>query len=321
MSSQYKRSLKKMMIFHTIVPIFMIVLLGWAVRAKGFISPEFFGPANRLVYYLAIPAMIFRSISGASIGENFHGIALFLTLTALVISYAISWGACRLRNIPANLAGTFIQSAGHGNLGYIGLAVAFYFLGDKGLVKASLIAGFLMILQNLLSVIALQYHASNAQSGPLEKGGKGLVASLFGNPVIISAMAGILASLFQMPIPTILQRVLDILSGMALPLALLLIGGSLSLEVVRKYFWPSMGVVFLKLVVLPSIGFLLFRTFGVSSVEYLPGLILLAAPTATVSYVMAREMRGAPDFAVANISAGTLISALTFSIWLIIAGA
>lgn len=309
-----------MLIIHTIVPIFMIVLLGWTVRARGFVSPEFFGPANRLVYYLAIPAMIFRSISSASIGENFHGSALFLTLAALVISYGMSWLSCRLRNISPKLAGTFIQSAGHGNLGYIGLAVAFYFLGDSGLVKASLIAGFLMILQNLLSVIALQYHAMKGHSGPVEKGGKGLVASLFGNPVIISAMAGILASLFHLPIPKVIQRVLDILSGMALPLALLLIGGSLSLDVVRKYFWPSMGAVFLKLVVLPLVGILLFRLFEVPSTEYLPGLILLAAPTATVTYVMAREMRGDPEFAVANISAGTLISALTYSVWLMIAG-
>jgi predicted permease len=309
-----------MLILQTIVPIFLIVLLGWAVRARGFISPEFFGPANRLVYYLAIPAMIFRSISNASIGENFHGNALFLTLAALVISFGIAWITTRLWKMSPILAGTFVQCSGHGNLGYIGLAVAYYFLGDAGLVKTSLIAGFLMILQNLLSVISLQYHAFKAHAGPVDKGGKGPVASIFGNPVIISAMAGIMASIFQLPIPKIAQRVLDILSGMALPMALLLIGGSLSLEVVRKYFKPTMGVVFFKLVMLPLVAMFLFRSFGVSDDEYLPGLILLASPTATVTFVMSREMRGNPEFAVANISAGTLISAMTFGIWLMIAG-
>lgn len=309
-----------MQILYTIVPIFIIVLLGWGVRKKGFLPSDFYRPANLLVYYLAIPALIFRSISGASIGENFHGDALFLTLVAVLVSYGIAWLVCRFRRIPMHLAGTFIQSAGHGNLGYIGFAVAFYFLGDSGLVKASLIAGFLMILQNLLSVIALRYYAFKVDSGALTTGEKGLFKSIFGNPVIIAAMAGILASVFHLPIPKIIQRALEILSGMALPMALLLIGGSLSLERVRKYLRLSMGAIFIKLMILPAVGFLLFRVFRVPGVEYLPGLILLASPTATVTYVLAREMHGAPEFAAANISAATLLSAVTFAFWLAIAG-
>jgi predicted permease len=315
-------SVKKpeMQILYTIVPIFIIVLLGWCVRRRGILPSDFFRPANLLVYYLAIPALIFRAISGASIGENFHGDALFLTLAAVVLSYGLAWLVCRLRRIPMDLAGTFIQSSGHGNLGYIGFAVAFYFLGDSGLVKASLIAGFLMILQNLLSVVALRLHGAKAHPDADAAGKKGLLGSIFGNPVIISAMAGILASFFNLPIPMILQRALDILSGMALPMALLLIGGSLSLDLVRKYLRLSMGAISIKLVVLPGLGLLLFRAFGVSGAEYLPGLILLASPTATITFVLAREMNGAPEFAAANISASTLLSAVTFSLWLMIAG-
>jgi predicted permease len=309
-----------MQILYTIVPIFVIVLLGWAVRKKGILPSDFFRPANLLVYYLAIPALIFRSISSASIVENFHGDALFLTLVAVAASYGIAWLVCAFRGIPADLSGTFIQSAGHGNLGYIGLAVAFYFLGDNGLVKASLIAGFLMILQNFLTVIALRFHGTRAHSGVATSRARGIMASIFGNPVIVSAMAGILASIFHLPIPKILQRVLDILSGMALPMALLLIGGSLSLDLVRKYLRLSMGAIFIKLAVLPGLGLLLFRFFGVSPAEYLPGLILLAAPTATVTYVLARELNGKPEFAAASISASTLLSAVTFSFWLMIAG-
>ncbi len=311
---------KNMQIVYTIVPIFMIIALGWAVREKGFIPPGFFAPANRLVYYLAIPAMIFRAISKASIGENFHGNVLFLTLSAVAVSYGIAWLVCDLRHIPSDRAGTFIQSAGHGNLGYIGLAVAFYFLGDAGLVKASLIAGFLMILQNILSVLALQFHASGGHSGTGLSGVKGLISSLYRNPVIVSAMAGILVSVLHLPVPKVFQKALDILSGMALPMALLLIGGSLSLGLMRKYLRPVVGAVFIKLVVLPLIGVLLFRGFGISATQYLPALILLASPTATVTYVMAREMHGDPEFAVATISAGTLLSAVTFSLWLMLAG-
>ena len=81
-----------------------------------------------------------------------------------------------------------------------------------------------------------------------------------------------------------------------------------------------MGAIFIKLMVLPGLGLLLFRIFGVSPAEYLPGLILLAAPTATVTYVLAREMQGTPEFAAASVSASTLLSAVTYGLWLAVAG-
>jgi predicted permease len=59
--------------------------------------------------------------------------------------------------------------------------------------------------------------------------------------------------------------------------------------------------------------------FDVKLQDYLPGLILLASPTATLTYVMAKEMSGDTDFAVAALSSCTILSAATFSIWLHIA--
>jgi predicted permease len=67
-------------------------------------------------------------------------------------------------------------------------------------------------------------------------------------------------------------------------------------------------------------GYFLYEWFGVAAQDYLPGLILLAAPTATLTYVMATEMRGDTELAIATISVSTMLSAITFSMWLGIAG-
>jgi predicted permease len=107
---------------------------------------------------------------------------------------------------------------------------------------------------------------------------------------------------------------------LALPTALLLIGASLSFRVMRDHISAVMGAVLIKLMLLPGLGLALYRLFDVPPADYLPGLILLASPTATIAYVMAKEMRGDTDFAVAAISASTLISAGSFSFWLILAG-
>ena len=306
-----------MNIITTIIPIFIIIIIGWFARWRGFIPPEFISPANRLVYYIAIPAMIFHSISKASLKTQFDAAVLAITLFSVLAVFAVAWSAGRIIRVRRGQRGTFIQTAFHGNLGYIGLAVAYYFLGNEGFVRASIIAGFIMILQNFLAVVALQLNSDN----PSAAGNRFEVAfRILGNPVILSAMAGILFSLSGLRVPLIIDRSLDILSGFALPMALLVIGGSLSFELMQLRILRVLSSSFMKLILLPGLGFALYRLFGLATQDYLPGLILLASPTATITYVMAKEMNGDTDFAVAAISISTMFSAITFTLWLHVAG-
>ena len=306
-----------MNIITTIIPIFIIIIIGWFARWRGFIPPEFISPANRLVYYIAIPAMIFHSISKASLKTQFDATVLAITLLSVLVVFAVAWSAGKINRVRRGQRGTFIQTAFHGNLGYIGLAVAYYFLGNEGFVRASIIAGFIMILQNFLAVVALQLNSDK----PSATGNRFEVAfRILGNPVILSAMAGILFSLSGLRVPLIIDRSLDILSGFALPMALLVIGGSLSFELMQLRILRVLSSGFMKLILLPGLGFALYRLFGLASQDYLHGLILLESPTAPITYVMAKEMNGDTDFAVAAISISTMFSAITFTLWLHIAG-
>lgn len=300
-------------IFATIIPIFAVISIGWAARQRGFIPEEFLGPANQLVYYVAIPAMIFHAISRGSLSTDFNSRVAILTLLTVLFFFLLVWGLCLLVHMKRSQQATFMQSAYHGNLGYIGLAVAYYFLGDRGLASAGILAGFLMILQNFLSVFILQYYGSGNASG---RQSFAMLRKILGNPVICSALAGILFSALEIPLHPIITRTLEIISGMALPLALLLIGASLSVRLIRTRLFAVLASGLLKLVLLPGLGFFLYRLWEIPTGAYLPGLILLAAPTATITYVMAGEMSGDKDFAVAAISTNTLASALTFLFWL-----
>jgi predicted permease len=303
-------------IFATIIPIFSIVALGAAARFWGFLTPPFMEPANRLVYYLAIPAMIFRAIANASLDSQFHPVVAGLTLLALILVFVLSWAGSRLMPMKPATRGAFIQGCFHGNLGYIGLAVAFYHLGGDGLAQASILAAFIMILQNFLAVVVLQSHREHAVRG---HGLADVATKIVANPVIVSAAAGIVASVAGVPIPLVVDRSLKILSGLALPMALLIIGGSLSMSMATSRLVAVTGACLVKLMVLPATGMLLFHLWGVGAPDALPAIILLASPTATIAYVMAREMGADATFAVAAITASTLMSAVTFSFWLSVA--
>jgi hypothetical protein len=298
---------------NTIVPIFVIILLGGVLRHRGVLSAQLISPLNQLVFYLAIPAMIFRAVAKASFASHFHPFLLAGMLLPVLFVFGLAVAAGRRFPLYGPELGTFLQSSIHGNLGYIGLAVSYYLLGQAGLTRASILAGFLMILQNVLSVAALQACAG-APKG--RRGGIFFLRTILGNPVIASAMAGIVFSLLQAPLPVFLDRILEIIGGMALPLALLIIGGSLSFGLIRYRIRITLLTSCLKLAVLPAMGLGCFLWLGLSPEEFLPGFILLAAPTATVTYIMAGEMNGSTELAAATVSLNTLLSAATYLLWL-----
>lgn len=302
-----------MQIVTTIVPIFTVIFIGWIARKKGFVPSEFLGPANRLVYHLAIPAMVFRAVATAAFQSHFNPWVLGGLMGAVFLTFWASWALSGLGRFTGALRATFMQCSFHGNLGYIGLAVAYYFLGDDGLAHASILTGFEMIFHNFLAIVILSIYGEgqNAARTPWET-----VCTVLGNPVILSAIFGILFSLLQLPLPPVADRSLDILGSLALPLALLLIGASLSPERMRERIGPIIGASFLKLMVMPAMGFWAYIWWGLPPAVYLPGLILLACPPATVIYVMSRELGGDSDLAVAAISGSTLFSALTIAFWL-----
>jgi predicted permease len=300
-------------VVNTIVPVFLVILLGYFLHAKELLPSPIVGPLNRMVFYLAIPAMIFREISRVSFSAYFSPSMLAGTLTPIFMIFLLSLGVVRLLKVSPSFSGTFLQSSQHGNLGYIGLAVSYYLLGAEGLTAASILAGFMMLLQNFLSVLGLQMF----YQGPERKHKTWfLIKKVVGNPVVLAALAGIIFSVLQIPVPVIADRGLKIISDMSLPLALLIIGGSLSFGLIRSNLKLAVGAGILKLLLLPAFGLLLYGVLRVPVAQFLPGLILLASPTATVTYVMASEMQGSTDLASAAVTMNTLASCLTFIFWL-----
>jgi malate permease and related proteins len=297
----------------TIVPIFVVILLGWVARRRGFISDDFLDPANRLVYCLSIPALIFGSIAKTSFYQQFDGKVVFLTLLAIIMMYLSALFIARMSQMTTGRTGAFVLTSAHSNVGYIGLPIAYYYLSVDEFASASIVCGFVMIGQNLMSVLFLQMQQiSHRKVSSL----KATIKALSANPVIIGALAGMLVSLLEINLPQVVWRTVDILGGLAPPMALLLIGASLSLQLARNSLPATFGAITIKLLILPATAVVLFRLFHVKPVDYLPAVILLASPAATIIYVMVKGMHYDADFAVTQISLGTLFSAVTFIVWL-----
>ena len=300
---------------NTILSLFAVIFIGVWARRKGLIPPNLFTPINRLVYYVGIPSLLFREISKAPFHQYFEPRVLVGLLIPPVVVFLVCLGLGKAMRMEGRRLGTFVQASMHGNLGYMGLAVAFYALGPDGFRKAGLLASFLILVQNFLAILALQ----------LGSGGRGrkwdvgyFLHNLLLNPIILACFAGILVSFLEIALPRMIDNVLRILSGMALPLALLLIGASLSLGSSRGHLFMALLCSVFKLMLLPAIGVALYRWLDLSGSLIVPSIILLSSPTATVTYVMAGELGGDQGLASTTISVSTLLSGLSFAAWLVV---
>ncbi len=302
-----------MEIVKTIIPIFAVIFLGFLAKNRKVITDSFLAPANRLTFYFAIPALIFRAVAKSDFISQFNGKLLAGTLLPMVLVYLVSWTICSFLKVNTKQRGTLIESTMHGNVGYIGFAVVFYYLGQEALATAAIIGAFMFLIHNVLAVIVLQVYSEKNRS---QRGAGQTLVKIVGNPIIVTSVFSIFFSLSPLEIPIVIDRTLSMLANMALPLALLVIGASLSFKIQSRQLLQIAFVCSAKLLVLPAMGFVLYHLFYLESQVYLPGLILLACPAATVVYILAVELKGDTQLAINIISATTALSAVTISFWL-----
>jgi len=296
---------------NTILPIFSIIFVGYLLKLKKIIDPAFSRTANQIVFNVAIPAMLLNELAQASFRENFNLRAVICTLVALVVVMGVSFVFCLVLNVPRSRRGTFLHSSFHGNLGYMAYAIAYYTLGESHFARMAILSSFLMIGQNSLAVWAL---TTFSETHPRQGQIRNLIKLMLRNPIILTMIVGITWSALGFPIPKPLQKGLDILSGMAFPTALLLIGSSLSFGAFREMAMEIVGIGFLKLFGLPLTGYLLMMVAGVPDILTLPAMILLGSPPATVTYIMATELGGDPELAATSVSLFTLASAFSYTL-------
>ena len=296
----------------TTLPIFSIILLGFVLMRINIIDANFIRKANSIVFNIGIPAVLVREICRAPFSRNFNLAAAACLLCSLGIVLLLSIAVTHAFSLKPTRRGTFIQTSIHGNIGYMAYAIAFYAFGGAGFARLAILSSFLIVGQNLLSVWALTSYdpevAVNGRKLWL------VLKNIAQNPIILSVGFAIIYSAIGLKIPGPVEKSLDILSGMALPTALILIGSSLSFGVLGTMVKELVGIGTLKLIALPTVGYSLMVLCKVPAALVLPGVILLASPPATVAYVMAIELGGDPDLAATSISLFTLVSAVSYTI-------
>lgn len=147
---------------------------------------------------------------------------------------------------------------------------------------------------------------------------KYFVQQILYNPLIVSSFLGIGWSFLKLPIPAVFDNALQIVTGMALPLALLSIGASFSLKKLRGDLTTAFLATGFKLVLMPILAAFLLFVMGVHGMDLAIGVLFAGTPTATAAYIFTQQMRGDAELAGAIIMLTTLLSVVTYTIILFV---
>jgi hypothetical protein len=298
---------------NVVLPVFLIIALGFGIRRINFVDKFFLDKISHLAYFVAVPALLVWKIGTASFDLNFNPRLILGSYLGVISCGLGAYLVARLLRLPPREVGSFTQGAFWGNLTYIGLPILLAAYGEEGLQRGGVLIGFMSPLVNAAAVLALTWPLKGSMDW---KSIVDLKNALITNPVILSCLAGLILSYFQVSFPAFAVNFLRFLSDLALPLALISMGGNLSFEKVRKDYKATALACFFKLFLMGGTGWLLFRWLEIGGLDFKVGIVLLACPTAFSSYLLSTRLGADKSLMSSDIMVSTLLSMITLSFWL-----
>jgi malonate transporter and related proteins len=289
-------------------PIFVILGLGVVLRRTGMLTDGFIEGGSKLVFNLALPTLLFLSISKTRIADTANlGMVAYGLLATALIYVVLEWMAGFLVR-PERDRGVVVQGAFRSNFGVIGLAYCVNAYGDAGLAAASLYLGLITIVVNVLGVVTLSRSLQRAE------GARRVLRGIATNPLIIGILLALPVSFFELRLPALLLQSAEHFAAMTLPLALLCTGAALNFRSLRSELASTSLAAVGKLVVVPVIVTLGALMSGFRGIELGVLMLMASAPSAAAGYVMVRAMGGNATLAANIIALTTLGSLFTTSL-------
>jgi predicted permease len=288
-----------------ILPDFVTILLGLLlarVWRDGY-HRGFWTGAEKLVYYVMFPALLFNAINGAQFTLASETRLLGAAVGAFLSAVALGFLARPLLRPPAEVFSGTVQTAFRYN-SYVGLALAQSLVGAEGVAQLALILAVCIPLANLFAVYALAQQRRTR-----------LLRELVSNPLIIATVAGLVSNLLGWQPPQFASQFLGRLGSASLALGLLCIGAGLTLtsahasRAVIGYFTA------VKLLAFPALAYGLVLAFGLSGPSAQVVILFAALPTASSAYVLTARMGGNAAPVAFLITLQTLLSMLTLPLW------
>jgi malonate transporter and related proteins len=303
-------------VFSSLLPVFLAIVAGYFLRRTIMPDDLHWIGLERLTYYVLFPALIIETLARAdlaSVPALGVGGALFLAILAMAALLAVLRPTLARRGIGGPTFTSIFQGATRWNT-MVALGVAGSLYGRLGITLISVAIVAMIPVVNVICVSVLARHAALNPPPPLI-----VVRTIATNPLIWACIVGIALNLAHLPLPQALFGFATMLGNASVALGLLLVGAGLDARALGRPHPATLLTVFLKLVLMPAFAIAFGRAFGVGGTDLAVIAACAAVPSASSSYLLARQMGGDAPILAQMLTLQTIAAVATMPIiiWLV----
>jgi len=278
-------------ILPAVLPVFITALIGYALARAN--RPFDNRTITFLVTSIGTPALVFYNLAKTTVAPG--ALAVIAAATAVAITFYLVAGSLALRALGLKWR-TFLPSLAFPNSGNLGLPLALYAAGQEGLNYAIVIFAMTSIL--------------NLTAGQAIAAGKNNLLVVLKSPILPAVALGLIFAYGGIPIPLWATNTLDMLSGLTIPLMLLMLGTSLA-KIQVTTFGRSAILSVARIGMGTIAGFTLAALFGFTGPERIAFVLQCAMPVAVFNYVFAQMYDNEPGEVASLVVVSTLLSVVT----------
>ena len=286
-----------------LLPDFALILLGMLIRRWMTFGENFWAGLEKLVYFILFPALLINSLVKAKLDLLSAFPLLATAYVAIVAGMLLGLLPRMFSKVPALTFASMYQCAFRYN-SYIGLAVVSMLFGQPGVAALGIIIGTAVPLVNVAAIGMLARH-----------GQLGLWREVLRNPLIWATIIGLTLNLVGHVPPAPVLAFLGRLAEASIALGLLAVGAALQMGGASGVKGLAAWLIVVKLLLLPLVAVFVGPLLGLSGLYYQVAVLFAALPTASSAYILAVRMGGDGKSVAWLISASTLASMLTLTLW------
>ncbi len=301
-------------IINALTPVLALIIVGFFIKRSEFVPSSFWPSAEKLTYYLLMPATLIHSLASKGIGSS-PWLNILLTICGAVIASVlfVTLGWLTHRRMGGAVFTSLFQGGVRFNT-FVALALAENLFGKEGLFLASLGAGFMILMVNIVTVTAFSLAVGN---GGLDL--RRVACDLMRNPLIWGCVLGIGLNMSGLKLPVAVDGSLVLLGKAAFPVGLLAVGAAYQAGNLARHWRPLLASCGIQFFCKPVVASCLAAATGLSGIAAGVTVLLFSVPTAPTAYILSKQMGGDHDSMAVIITVQTCLSFFTLplTLWLL----
>ena len=307
----------------SLLPVVLLIAMGYLSGRTGWIRSEASKDLSNLVFMVLTPALLFRTMSTVHVEQlNFKPVAMYFVAAALLFAAMLLWQGATRRAAVLALAATFSNTV------MIGVPLVSLAYGEAGLVMLfTLISVHALVLLTLATVVlelaVAREQAAKGAGARRHMALTVLVAMRNGiiHPVPLPIMVGLAFAQTGLVVPALLDKPLLLLSNAFGPIALLLVGVTLTQVRVGEHLRAALGLALIKNLAFPALVALLSWSFGLSGLALSVMIVAASMPIGANVFLFSQRYEVAQELVTASVAVSTVLALLTVSLVMALLGA